>query len=253
VGLPDAATIGLDGVDPLELAMPIPLNPAYDALSLRAAARTSKDAGQTRRLLALAAIYDGATRTAAMGNVTLQIVRDWVLKLNALGPDGLIDYKGPGPRRILTDVHRTALAAVIENGPTPAMHGVVRWRVVDLCQWLWDEFQVAVSQQTLSRELRTMGYRKLSARPRHHAQAAGAIDAFKKISPRACTRSGARRASELGMSRSGSPMRPVSARRTRSPGAGRGVARGPRPRRISARHPPTFSARSVPRPEPRRA
>jgi hypothetical protein len=107
--------------------MPIPLSPAYDASSLRAAARMSKDAGQTRRLLALAAIYDGATRTeaAAMGNVTVQIVRDWVLKLNAHGPDGLIDYRGPGPRRILSDMHRTALAAAIEDGPTPAIHGVV--------------------------------------------------------------------------------------------------------------------------------
>ena len=210
-GLPDADAIGFDGVDPLEFAMPIPLSPAYDASSLRAAARTSKDAGQTRRLLALAAIYDGATRTeaAAIGNVTLQIVRDWVLKLNARGPDGLIDHRGPGPRRILGDMHRTALAAAIEHGPTPAIHGVVRWRVVDLCQWLWDTFQVAVSQQTLSRELRAMDDRKLSARPRHHAQAAGAIDAFKKISQRAWTRSGTRRASDLVMSRSGSLMRPV--------------------------------------------
>jgi transposase len=105
--------------------MPIALSSAYDASSLRAAARTSKDAGQTRRLLALAAIYDGATRTeaAAMGNVTLQIVRDWVVKLNARGPDALIDYRGPGPRRILNDVHRTPLAAAIEDGPAPAIQG----------------------------------------------------------------------------------------------------------------------------------
>ena len=177
--------------------MPIRLSSAYDAAGLRAAARVSKDAGQTRRLLALAAIYDGATRTeaAAVGNVTLQIIRDWVLKLNAHGPEGLADYKGPGPRRILGNEHRTALAAVIEEGPTPAIHGVVRWRVVDLVQWLWDEFQVMVSEQTMSRELRAMGYRKLSARPRHHAQASGAIEAFKKVSPRVWTRSGAQRVS----------------------------------------------------------
>jgi hypothetical protein len=106
--LPDAEAIGFDGADSLEVAMPIPLSPAYDASRLRAAARMSKDAGQTRRLMALAAIYDGATRTeaAAMGGVTVQIVRDWVLKLNARGPDGLIDYRGPGPRRILSDMHR---------------------------------------------------------------------------------------------------------------------------------------------------
>jgi hypothetical protein len=52
-----------------------------------------------------------------------------------------------------------------------------------------------VAKQTLSRELRAMGYRKLSARPRHHAQAEGAIEDFKKVFPRAWKRSGAKRAS----------------------------------------------------------
>jgi hypothetical protein len=50
--------------------------------------------------------------------------------------------------------HRAALAAAIEAGPTPAIHGVVRWRIVDLVQWLQDEFEIAVSKQTLGRELR---------------------------------------------------------------------------------------------------
>ena len=65
----------------------------------------------------------------------------------------------------------------------PAIHGVVRWRLIDLCQWLWEEFRVSVARQTLSRELRTLGYRKLTARPRHHAQAAGAIEHFKTYGP----------------------------------------------------------------------
>jgi hypothetical protein len=83
--------------------MPIPLTPKYDAARLRAAARASKDAGQTRRLLALAAIYEGATRTeaATIGGVMLQIVRDWVLALNAHGPVGLINLKSRGPTAIL--------------------------------------------------------------------------------------------------------------------------------------------------------
>jgi hypothetical protein len=80
----------------------------------------------------------------------------------------------------LNDTHRAALAAIIESGPIPAVHGVVRWRIIDLCQWIYEEFRVVVAKQTLSRELRAMGYRKLSARPRHHAQAAGAIEDFKK-------------------------------------------------------------------------
>ena len=177
--------------------MPIPLSPDYDAAGLRAVARGSKDANQTRRLLALAAVYDGATRTeaAVIGGVTVQIVRDWVAKLNAHGPAGLIDRRGGGTPPILSDQHRRALAVTIEDGPIPAVHGVVRWRVIDLCQWLWDGYAVRVSKQTLSRELRAMGYRRLSARPRHHAQAHGAIDAFKKVSPRVWRRSGAHRVS----------------------------------------------------------
>ena len=177
---------------------PLPLPRAYDAALLRAVALRTKHAGQARRLLALASLYDGATRSqaAAAAGVTLQIIRDWVLKLAADGPDGLVDRHGGGKRPILTDQHRRALAVAIEDGPIPAVHGVVRWRVIDLCQWLWDGYAVRVSEQTLSRELRRMGYRPLSARPRHHAQAAGAIEAFKKVFPRVWTRSGARRALE---------------------------------------------------------
>ncbi len=177
--------------------MPIPLRGDYDAEMVRAAAKRSKDGPQARRLLALAAVYEGATRTEAakIGGVTLQIIRDWVMKFNAHGPDGLIDRKPPGQAPRLNGAHRAALAAIIESGPIPAVHGVVRWRIVDLCQWIFEEFRVVVAKQTLSRELRAMGYRKLSARPRHHAQAAGAIEDFKKAFPRAWKRSGVRRAS----------------------------------------------------------
>ncbi len=166
--------------------MPIRLRSDYDGTRARLAARASNDANQVRRLLALAAIYDGASRAEAaqIGGVTRQIIRDWVIRFNTDGPNGLIDRKAPGQPSRLDETRRTALAAVIESGPIPAVHGVVRWRIIDLCQWLWDEFRVSVSKQTLGRELRAMRYRKLSARPRHHAQAAGAIEAFKKTSPK---------------------------------------------------------------------
>src|SRR3954447_20265000 len=156
-------------------AMPIALRADYDAAGLRAFARRTKDAPQARRLLALAAIYDGATRTQAarIGGVTLQIVRDWVVKFNGSGPDGLIDRKAPGQPSKLKDAHRAALATMIESGPIPAVHGVVRWRLVDLCQWIFDEFRITVSPQTLSRELRgaTASSRR-GTRPRRAAVAA---------------------------------------------------------------------------------
>jgi transposase len=172
--------------EPGRFAMPVPLRSDFDAPQLRVLARKTKNAPQARRLLALAAIYEGASRTEAarIGGVTLQIVRDWVLKFTAQGPDGLIDRKPPGQPSRLTDAHRSALAAMLERGPLPAVHGVVRWRLVDLIQWLWDEHRVPISKQTLSREVRALGYRKLSARPRHHAKSDAAVAAFKKISPR---------------------------------------------------------------------
>lgn len=175
----------------------IALRPDFSAAELRRLARRSKDAAQAHRLLALAAIYDGGARSEAarLGNVTLQIVRDWVVRFNAEGPDGLIDRKAPGPTPLLSDAHRQALAAQIDSGPIPASHGVVRWRLCDLGQWLWEEFRVSVSMQTLSREVRAMGYRKLSARPKHHTQAAGAIETFKKTSPSRWQASRATRAS----------------------------------------------------------
>ena len=109
---------------------PIPLRPDYGAAELRRIAREGEDADQVRRPLALAMIYDGGSRTqaAGVGGVTLQVVRDWVLRFNAHGPEGLIDRKAPGQPSLLNDEHRAALAAMVENGPIPAMHGVVRWR-----------------------------------------------------------------------------------------------------------------------------
>ncbi|MCJ7787216.1 MAG: IS630 family transposase [Methyloceanibacter sp.] len=167
------------------MAVPVSLRGDFGAARLRGLARKTKDGPQARRLLALAAIYDGATRTEAakIGGVGVQIIRGWVLRFNARGPDGLLDGKAPGQPSKLNDAHRLAIARMIESGPIPAIHGVVRWRLIDLAQWIFEEFRITIAKQTLSRELRSMGYRKLSARPRHHAQAEGAIEDFKKNFP----------------------------------------------------------------------
>jgi transposase len=86
----------------------IGLREDFDGVALRRLARASKSANQARRLLALAEIYDGGSRTAAarIGGVGLQIVRDWVVRFNARGPDGLLDGKAPGKRSRLDDAQR---------------------------------------------------------------------------------------------------------------------------------------------------
>jgi transposase len=167
------------------MAAPIQLRSDVTAADLRLQARRTRDASQARRLLAIAAIYDRGTRSEAarIGGVTLQIVRDWVVRFNAHGPDGLIDRKAPGPTPKLNDHQRRALASMVESGPFPAIHGVVRWRLKDLAQWIWEEFRISVSETTIGRELKALGFRKLSARPRHYAQNEAAMEHFKKHCP----------------------------------------------------------------------
>jgi len=100
------------------------------------------------------------------------------LRFNARGPAGLIDGKAPGNASKLDDAKRQALAAIVERGPIPAIHEVVRWRLADLAQWIWEgeplsaigprtmASGISLSETTVGRELRALGYRKISARPR---------------------------------------------------------------------------------------
>ena len=94
------------------MSAPIALRRDFGASQLRGLAKKTKDGPQARRLLALAAIYDGATRTEAamIGGVGLQIIRDWVLHFNERGPDGLLNGKSPGQPSKLNDVQRQAIA-----------------------------------------------------------------------------------------------------------------------------------------------
>jgi transposase len=167
------------------MAAAIGVRTDHTPADLRRFARRCGDRDQVRRLLAMALILDGGSRSdaAKIAGVTLQIVRDWVLRFNADGPDGLATRKAPGRASILNNEQRVRLTEIVEAGPIPAAHGVVRWRLADLAQWVWDEFQVSVTRHTLSRELRAMGYRKLSARPRHRGQKDEDIAIFKKTSP----------------------------------------------------------------------
>ena len=85
------------------------------------------------------------------GSHSLIVRKDWVLRFNAHGPEGLADRQAPGHPGKLNTAQREALAAMVESGPMPAMHGVVRWRLKDLAMWVWEEFRVSVSETTLSR------------------------------------------------------------------------------------------------------
>src|SRR5947207_5359646 len=120
----------------------IPVRADYTVGEVRQFAKRAKDAAQARRLLAIAAVLDGASRedAAKIGGMDRQTLRDWVIRFNAQGPDGLINIPSPGVPPKLDDTHRAFLARIVKEGPIPAVHGVVRWRACDLIMRLYEEY-----------------------------------------------------------------------------------------------------------------
>src|SRR5437870_9761752 len=159
----------------------------YTSGEVRRVAQRVKNAAQARRLLAIAGVLDGASReeAAKIGGMDRQTLRDWVIRFNDRGADGLINTPSPGVPPKLDATHRAFLARIVEEGPIPAVHGVVRWRACDLIMRLHEEFGVSVSDDTIYRALKDLGFSHVSARPKAYKQAPEAIDAFKKTSPNA--------------------------------------------------------------------
>jgi transposase len=169
----------------------VPLRGDYTAGEVRRLARRAKDSAQARRLLAIAAVLDGSSReeAAKLGGMDRQTLRDWVIRFNEQGPDGLINIASPGVPPKLTEEHRAFLARIVEGGPIPAVHGVVRWRACDLIMRLHEEFGLSVSDDTIYRALKALGFSHVSARPKAYKQDSDAIEAFKKTSPTAWRKS----------------------------------------------------------------
>lgn len=157
----------------------------HSAEDLRRAARQSKDSDQARRLLALALVLEGAPRTAAAraAGMDRQTLRDWVIRYNAEGVDGLRDRPRPGRPAQLTDEQMAALARLVEDGPDIGVDKVVRWRCVDLQAQIKARFAVEVSERHVGRLLRRLHFTRLSVRPRHPQADEAAQAAFKKTSP----------------------------------------------------------------------
>jgi transposase len=166
------------------MAGAVPLRSDYDGSDLRRLARVSRDPRQIRRLLALAAVYDGMSRedAARIGGMDRQTLRDWVHRFNVDGPEGLLNIKVPRGRRLSTEQLRE-LADLVETGPDREVDGVVRWRRIDLKRVIEERFGVVYNERTVSKLLTALGFSHISARPRHPGQDEQVIAAFKKTLP----------------------------------------------------------------------
>jgi len=164
----------------------IELRNDYGADDLRALARKSRNGKQARRLMALAGVADGLSRTdaAAVGLMDRQTLRDWVHRFNTEGPDGLIDRKSSGPKPKLSCEQLATLAEIVAAGPDRVIDGVVRWRCADLATVIKARFGVAYHESSIGKLLRSLGFSHVSARPQHPKQDPETIEVFKKTSRR---------------------------------------------------------------------
>ena len=110
-------------------------------------------------------------------------------RFNERGQDGLINIPSPGVPPKLGKKHRAFLARLVEEGPIPAVDGVVRWRACDLIMRLYEEFGLSVSDDTIYRALKDLGFSYVSARPKAYKQDPDAMEAFKKSLPTALRKS----------------------------------------------------------------
>ena len=163
----------------------IALRDDYDGGALRRLAKRSRDPRQVRRLLALAAAYDGMSRAEAakVGGMDRQTLRDWALRFNEDGPEGLKNRAGAGRPRLLTDEQMGELSVIVETGPDPAIDGVVRWRRIDLKRVIEERFGITYSERAISGLLAALSFSHISGRPQHPQQDQRVIAAFKKTSP----------------------------------------------------------------------
>jgi transposase len=128
-----------------------------------------------------------AARLAGMDRQTL---RDWVRRYNAEGIAGLSNRPLPGRSPKLTEGQMASLKAIVLRGPNPAVDGVERWRIVDLCRVAEERWDVTYSETGMLRLLWSLDLSHRKTRPVHPRTDPKAQEAFKKGgSPRVWARS----------------------------------------------------------------
>ena len=155
------------------------------AEDLRRKAGRIRDSNQSRRLLALASVLDGASReeAARTAGMDRQTLRDWVHRYNAEGVEGLRDRTRSGRKPRLSEGQLAEFDKIVETQPDPVAYGVVRWRCADLKEKIATRFGVELSERSVGRILNERGFRKLSARPKHPEVDTAAQEAFRQTSP----------------------------------------------------------------------
>jgi len=152
------------------------------ATILRKKARGEKNGRVSSRLFGIANILDGMSREQAAqhAGMTRQTLRDWVLRYNEQGIEGLKD-RFVGPECKLTPEQEKEIETLVLRGPEGTL---VRWRRVDLQKEIEKRYAVTYHERTISKLLERLGFSYVSVRPRHPKADVAAQEDFKKTSPR---------------------------------------------------------------------
>jgi transposase len=168
------------------MGAPVPIRTDIPAGKLRRLARQETNGRVACRLLALANVLDSMSREDAAGRAGMdrQTLRDWVIRFNAEGVDGLRDRPKSGRPAWLDDGQLAALKALVLRGPDPERDGVSSWRAQDLCRLVEARFGVSYTENGMLRLLHDLGLSWQKARPVHPEADLKAQARFKKNSRR---------------------------------------------------------------------
>jgi transposase len=136
---------------------------------LRRLTRGESDGRVCRRLLAIAMALDGISReeAARQAGMDRQTLRDWVVRYNAEGVEGLRDRPRAGRPPLLADALESELAALIAAGPDVARDGVVEYRVRHIRALALRHFGADYSRTGMQDRLYRMKLSFLTPRPIH--------------------------------------------------------------------------------------
>jgi transposase len=148
---------------------------------LRKLAKGEANARVARRLLAIANALSGMSRkeAAEAAGMDRQALRDWVIRYNAHGPDGLYDCWGEGRPPRLQPQEQAELMRIVLAGPDPSagLSAFTREDLVAVCE---ARFGKTFHPASLGRVLRRLGLSWQKARPSHPQKDPAEAEAFKR-------------------------------------------------------------------------
>ena len=149
---------------------------------LRKLAKAETNTRVARRLLAIANALSGMSRkdAAEAAGMDRQALRDWVIRYNAHGLEGLYDCWGDGRPPRLDIQEQAELMRIVLAGPDPEADGISAFTREDLVRICEVRFGKTLHPTSLGRLLRRLGFSRQKARPCHPKKDQAEAEAFKK-------------------------------------------------------------------------